>query len=201
MHRSRKKHRKAVKPCKVLFLSNIPPVSNNIHTMLRHFKRFGIVDAICCAGPTATIMFNTMESAKAAIESPEAVARNRFIRFNYHYKPDTCKADLQKVVNMSLVRSETRKALANIKAETERTLKLKDQMRLERINDIKKRKDLTELTNMLDSMVREAEKLMTNLQSVSPENRKDMDERLKGIKSLISEVEQRIELVRSSSVS
>ncbi|KAK6325875.1 hypothetical protein J4Q44_G00052170 [Coregonus suidteri] len=74
-----------------LTVRQIPPELNNISKLNQHFSKFGtIVNLQVTYGSDpegALIQFGSHEEAKRAMQSPEAVLNNRFIRGQQHHQP------------------------------------------------------------------------------------------------------------------
>ncbi|KAL1021647.1 hypothetical protein UPYG_G00016110 [Umbra pygmaea] len=71
-----------------LAVRQIPPELNNISKLNEHFSKFGtIVNLQVAYGgdpESALVQFASHEEAKRAMQSPEAVLNNRFIRLHWH---------------------------------------------------------------------------------------------------------------------
>jgi hypothetical protein len=174
-------------PSSVLFVSNIPHTSNSIPILARHFQRYGTVTAVSCAGTTATVMFETLDEARRAVESPLAFAHNRFVKIQYHRSPEDCAADLQALCDLTAVRL----AVGKFNAELER-----DAMQIAlRKEQTKDPSDV--LATKLDAMLREAERLMSEYDEASGKRRTALKKQLEEISGMIDESQAELEAMTS----
>ena len=175
-----------------IFISNIPPSQNNIPSLLRHFRKFGHIDAIWSYGSRASITFLHEESAKAAIECSEAYAQNRFININYHKDLDNGVANLALACDMDRVREQNAKVQSLLERERQATQFLQTQMK----KSINGDNALTtaELQNAVDALTDEANSLFSKVVSdIPPEEKEAIQKRLLELSGLIDAAQSELE--------
>jgi RNA recognition motif-containing protein len=189
--------RAAPVPSNVLFVSNIPPSSNTIPILLRHFKQFGHVNSVSCSGTTATILFETDAFARAAVESPIPLAHNRFIHIGFHRSPASSAADLESACDVALVQAETQQALDAIAAEKADTVLLNDRLRVDRLYKLRQHDSetyVTHVTSTLNSMLREADGLIAQYERATGARKLEVKDRLDALSRLIQEARTQMTL-------
>jgi RNA-binding protein 26 len=65
---------------KTLFVTGIPAEQNTVGNLLKHFKKYGHVVIRPFGGDKAHVLFESHGEAEKALQSPDAVMGNRFIR-------------------------------------------------------------------------------------------------------------------------
>ena len=179
-----------------IFISNIPPSQNNIPSLIRHFRRFGHIDAIWSHGSRASITFQLEESAKAAVECSEAYAQNRFININYHNNSNNGAANLALACDMDRVREQNKKVQASVEKERKATQFLQNHMKssLNGNNSF----DLAQLQNALDSYTEEANSLFEQINDdIPPEEKSEKQKRLLELSGLIDSAQSELEIFQT----
>lgn len=100
----------------VIHISHIPPRSNDVRSLLRYFQKYGRIVAIRCVGDSATIAFDSVESAQRARDDPNSFLRNRFIQVRFH-SSDASDADLMQYCDAARVSSIAHSANTEIADE------------------------------------------------------------------------------------
>jgi RNA recognition motif-containing protein len=187
-------------PSNVLFISNIPPSSNTVPILLRHFKQFGHVNSVSCSGTTATVIFETEGFAQAAVESPIPLAHNRFIHIGFHRSPASSFADLESICDLALVRSETQQALDAIAVEKADTVLLNDRLKVDRLYKLHQHDSETyvrQVTSTLNSMLSEADGLIAQYERSTGARKLEVKDRLDALSRLIEEARTQMTLFKA----
>ncbi|KAH9296465.1 hypothetical protein KI387_040053, partial [Taxus chinensis] len=93
LHRSNK--RRSEKAQRTLYISCIPPKSNKVESLLSHFRKFGEVLGVRIPpnSDKAFVQYSCREEAEAALNSPDAVMGNRFIRLAWAHWDSSTKQE------------------------------------------------------------------------------------------------------------
>jgi hypothetical protein len=191
-----------------LVITKIPANANKILDLFEHFKKYGRIQGIHSYGTTATIHYDSLESAKTAFESPEAYAGNRFVRYFYARKPDEADSKLSKAVNWVRVRSVLDEVSRDIASAYKDTVNLQSSMHRpqtpavngsistdpnDALGGADNWADLLEgYQAQRDEQVQEAEALMAEREMADPARILEIDERLRTIQQQLTETSQSI---------
>ncbi|OVA20780.1 RNA recognition motif domain [Macleaya cordata] len=82
---ARKNGRQSQNAFRTLYVNGIPPEKNKIEALLSHFRKFGVVIDIYIPlnCERAFVQFSKREEAEAALNAPDAVMGNRFIKLSW----------------------------------------------------------------------------------------------------------------------
>ncbi|OHT05023.1 hypothetical protein TRFO_27335 [Tritrichomonas foetus] len=180
---------------RTLFLSNIPPRTNNLVMLYHHFKRFGHIDAIYTSGTHASVTFETKEASEAALKSPQTILHNRFIQILYQRPSFNIMADLSSSCDMSIVRAARDEALKNMKIEADETKEIQNSLKKESLERKKAKTEemLTEYKKGLDNMLHEAHLLVVETEKEDKEDKKETNKlRLNSLSSMINVEKEKV---------
>lgn len=186
---------------RTLFLCNIPPKSNSIPHLIAHYRKFGHIDAINCSGTHATILFEKEESAKAALESPLTVLRNRFIKITLQ-DPELPNAALltANCPNLQEAKDAAEQSMKNAKFEEEETQSIRAELKREA--DMRKHQqaklEVSKIKSEMDLMLKETEEILLQMSGLDKEMQTKKKNRLSSLYLQINSSERRIHDLENS---
>ena len=138
-----------VTPGDTLLLRKVSAPANTVEKVFKHFKRFGRIHGIWCCGTEAMITFEKQEDCKAAFESPEAYANNRFVRFLYPEDADHAESKLSQFADLGRVMGIVEEVRAQMAEARQEANQLRSNMQVQQKQDT---------ISELEEMVRDCEK-------------------------------------------
>ena len=108
-----------------VLVSNIPASKNAISRVYNYFKKYGKINSLWVEGTEATIVYDSTVSARKALNDPMSLMNNRFIKIQYQYQENKCKANLKQYIDEEKVNKFSKEVNNNIQALIQNTEKLK----------------------------------------------------------------------------
>lgn len=124
-----------VTPSDTLLLRKVPPNANTVGKIFKHFKRFGRIKGIWCCGTEALITFEKDEDCRAAFESPEAYANNRFVRFLYPTDAEHAESKLSQFADLERVMAVVEEVRGEIAKAAKESIILRSNMQAQQKQD------------------------------------------------------------------
>lgn len=78
----------------VIHVLHIPPKYNDVHALLKYFKKYGSINSIYSNGTVATITYDSIESAIKAYNDPNSFLNNRFIKLRFQENQEVNESEL-----------------------------------------------------------------------------------------------------------
>lgn len=111
-----------------VLVSNIPASKNAISRVYNYFKKYGKINSLWVEGTEATIVYDSTVSARKALNDPMSLMNNRFIKIQYQYQENKCKANLKQYIDEEKVNKFSKEVNNNIQALIQNTEKLKKEL-------------------------------------------------------------------------
>ena len=180
-----------VKESQIIYISGIPKEYNTIPQLYKHFSQFGHIQSVWCSNEHASIIFESVEAARSAVQSPIAYAKNRFIEITFHQNPFRAYSDLRNVIDYQKVRKINSEVCTKIDNELTNSLIKRYRIYKEQKGNIDG--EIAKLQNARDALVQEGTQCMIKIESsVGDENIK-LKRRLMEIAKLLKENEKRLD--------
>ena len=191
MSAKRKKNHEYTKESQIIFIRGIPQDYNTIPQLYKHFSQFGHIQSVWCFRDQASIMFETVEAARAAVQSPIAYAKNRFIEIQFHQNPFKSYSDLRNVVDIKKVMKVNTEVCTKIDNELTNSLIKRYRLYKEQKGNIDG--EIAKLQNARDSLVQEGTQCMVKIESCEGEENIKLKRRLMEIAKLLKANEERLD--------
>ena len=186
--------KREIKPCETLYISNIPSNSCTIPTLFHHFRNYGHIQSIYAYGTNASITFSSVEDAKTAFKSPEALVNNRFVRYYYHNHPEKAPDRLSLIVDKEHVYSVLQTVKDNIAKQQRHTIELRSQLAHQNSENNANASNETDDTQVDDIMnykpqiEQKLKELRLQLETATPERKIEIEREIEESENVINAI-------------
>lgn len=111
-----------------ILVSNIPPSKNAISRVYNYFKKYGRINSLWVEGTEATIVYDSITSARKALTDPMSFLNNRFIKIQYLTQQSNSKANLKQYIDNEKVDKFSKEVEDNIQRLLHNTEQLKKEL-------------------------------------------------------------------------
>jgi chromosome segregation ATPase len=194
-----------VTPTDTITIAGIPANSNTILGLFKHFKKYGRIRGIYSFGTTATIQYDSLESAQRAFQSPYTYTGNCHLKCKYARRRQKAQSSLSQAVNWVKVRSVLNEVTRELASAQEETSTLQGSMHRSCDQPQALKQTEANWNALLESyqtqrteQIQEVEALVAERETAEPARILEIDEKLGEIEELLAETSDSIAHIEAS---